>query len=296
MTRERTGRPGLAIITLTAIIAITAAWWALALWPVGAAAPEWLARTRAACFGAPPGGFPDAGGWILLIGEPAGMVAVFIALWRRSLRSELERLRQDRLWCVVASGIVVGGLAAFGMLSARVARAYSASRSVTRVEGGGVLTTLDLAPPLTTLIDQHGQPTSLGDVHGHRTLLTFAFGHCTTVCPLTVRDVLEARRAAGTPDVRLVVLTVDPWRDTADRLPYLAQHWGLERDDRVLSGDVAEVEATLNTLGVGRRRNELNGTVDHGSTVMLLDARGRIVWRIDGWAGSSVPRLLSASP
>ena len=47
----RAGRPGLALLTLVAIIAITAAWWALALWPVGASAPEWLARTRSACFG-----------------------------------------------------------------------------------------------------------------------------------------------------------------------------------------------------------------------------------------------------
>lgn len=285
MMRERTGRPGLAIITLTAIAAITAAWWALALWPVGASAPEWLARTRAACFGAPPGGLPDAGGWILLIGEPAGMAAVFMALWRHSLRSELERLRRDRVWRVVATGAVTLGLAGFALLGVRVTRAYQASRTVTRVEGGA-LTRLDVQAPLTTLIDQHGRPVVLGDVHGQRTLLAFAFGHCTTVCPTTIRDVIEARRAAGTPDVRLIVLTVDPWRDTPDRLPYLADHWELGPDDRVVSGDVVHVEATLDALGIGRRRNEMNGTVDHASTVMLLDTRGRIVLRIDGWAGS----------
>jgi cytochrome oxidase Cu insertion factor (SCO1/SenC/PrrC family) len=294
MTRERTARPGLAITTLTLIVAITAAWWALALWPVGAAAPEWLARTRAACFGARPGGLPDAGGWILLIGEPAGMAAVFIALWRQSLRSEIERLRRDRVWRVVASGVILVGLVAVALLGMRVARAYAASRPVTRVEGG-VLTRLDLEPPQSSLIDQHGQRVSLADVHGHRTLLTFAFGHCTTVCPTVVRDVLAARRAAGAPDVRLIVVTLDPWRDTPDRLPYLARQWELASGDRVLSGDVAEVEATLDALGVGRRRNEVNGAVDHASTVMLLDARGRIAWRIDGWGGS-VRQILSASP
>lgn len=290
MMRARTGRPGLALLTLTAIIAVTAAWWALALWPVGATAPEWLARTRAACFGARPGGFPDAGGWILLIGEPAGMAAVFIALWRESLRSELTRLRRDRVWRVAAGGVGIVALGAFTLLAVRVARAYSASRPVIRVEGG-IRTRLDLEPPLTTLIDQHGQPVSLGDVHGHRTLLAFAFGHCTTVCPTIVRDVLEARRAARASDVRLVVVTVDPWRDTPERLPYLAQQWELAPDDRVLSGDIAEVEATLDALGVGRRRNEVNGVVDHAPTVMLINARGRIAWRLDGWAGSVRPLL-----
>jgi protein SCO1/2 len=219
------------------------------------------------------------------------MAAVFIALWRQSLRVELARLRRDRVWRLVASGVVTLGLAAFALLGVRVARAYSASRPVTNVDGG-ILTRLDIEPPLTTLLDQHGQPLFLADVRGHRTLLAFAFGHCTTVCPTTIRDVLEARRAAGTSDVRLIVVTVDPWRDTPDRLAYLAEHWNLGPEDRVVSGDVAEVEATLDALGVGRRRNEVNGTVDHTPTVMLLDARGRIVWRLDGYTGA-VRRLLT---
>jgi protein SCO1/2 len=219
------------------------------------------------------------------------MAAVFIALWRQSLRSELERLRQDRVWRVVASGVVVIGLVAFAGLGMRVARAYSASRPPTRVEGG-LRTLLDIDPPPTNLVDQHGRRVSLGDDRGHRALLTFAFGHCTTVCPTTVRGLLDARRVAGASDVRLVVLTLDPWRDTPDRLPYLAQHWELAPDDLVVSGSVAEVEATLDALGIGRRRDDVNGSVDHASTVMLLDARGRIAWRIDGWTGS-VQHLLS---
>src|SRR5688500_19433216 len=81
----REERPGLALTALAAILVITAAWWALALWPA-AAEPEWLARTRAACFGSERGGLPDAGGWVLLVGEPIGMLVAPLAIGRRSPR------------------------------------------------------------------------------------------------------------------------------------------------------------------------------------------------------------------
>ena len=71
----------------------------------------------------------------------------------------------------------------------------------------------------------------------------------------------------------------------ADRLPYLAEHWSLGPDDRVLSGSVAEVTGALDALGVARWRNETSGVVEHPPTVMLLDQRGRIAWRLDGWWG-----------
>jgi len=286
VTRARTGRPGLALVTLSAIVAITAAWWALALWPAGAAAPEWLARTRAACFGAPPGGLPDAGGWILLVGEPIGMAAFFLAVWGRSVQSELERLRHDRVWRVVASAVVLSGLAAFGVLGLRVSRAYSAARPVARI-AGGLRTTLDKDPPAVTLVDQHGQRVSLAELRGQTVLLTFAFGHCTTVCPTIVNDLIAARRTSHRADVRLVVITLDPWRDTPDRLPYLAEHWGLAPGDRVLSGSVADVGMTLDALGIARARNEGTGTIDHTATVMLLSERGRLAWRLDGWWGDA---------
>ena len=282
--REHTGRPGLALLTLTSIVAITAAWWALALWPAGAAAPEWLARTRAACFGAPPGGLPDAGGWILLIGEPAGMFAVFFALWRRSLESELARLRRDPWWRAVAGVVVVAALAAVGTLGVRVSRALAATRPVARMTGG-VRTLLDIDPPTIPLVDQNGQRVSLADLRGQSVLLTFAFGHCTTVCPTIVHDLLAARRRTGRTDVTLVVLTLDPWRDTPDRLPSLTSYWGLAPGDRVMSGSVSAVTSTLDALGIARGRNATNGTIEHTSTVMLLTERGRLAWRADGWRG-----------
>jgi protein SCO1/2 len=215
------------------------------------------------------------------------MVVVFVTVWRQSLQSELERLRRDPLWRVLASAVVVAGLIASGLLSVRVVRAYASARPVTRTAGGGWRTVLDVEPPRTHLVDQTGQRVSLTDFRGQTVLLTFAFGHCTTVCPTIVNDLLAARRAAGRTGVRLVVLTLDPWRDTPERLPYLAEHWGLSPGDRVLSGSVSDVEAALTSLRVARGRNVTTGTIDHTATVMMLDESGRLAWRIDGWTGGA---------
>jgi hypothetical protein len=59
-------RARVALLALGAILVITASWWAMALWPVAASAPEWFLRTREVCFGATATGLPNAGGWLLL--------------------------------------------------------------------------------------------------------------------------------------------------------------------------------------------------------------------------------------
>lgn len=292
MTQPRVGRPGAASLALLLILAITAAWWALALWPAGAVEPAWLLRTRAACFGSAPGGLPDAGGWILLIGEPIGMLGVLLAVWGGALRDDLRRMRADRRWrfaMVGAGAVSLAGLAALGQRMAPATGLGTAPPA----SSPGTPTLVNVAAPAFVLTDQRGRRTSLEDFPGRPLLLTFAFGHCTTVCPTIVHDVRIARAAANRPEVPLLIVSLDPWRDTPARLPSLASGWKLGPEDRVLSGSVEEVERALDALAVGRRRNGTTGDIDHAGTVMILDSRGYIRWRLDGGWGR-VKELLAA--
>lgn len=283
VTRSIPRRPGSALIALLVIMVITAAWWALALWPLGAAEPEWLARTRGACFGSAPGGLPDAGGWILLIGEPLGMLGVLWVIWGSSLRADLESVRANRRWRMIAAGVAVLSLLGVASLGIRLARAESLTRAaIASIPGPPV--PLDIAVPAIPLTDQHGRRTTLGAWRGRTVLLTFAFGHCATVCPTVVHDLQGARRVAGRSDIPLVVITLDPWRDTPERLSTIAAHWSLAPDDLVLSGTIDEVERALDALSVGRRRDGNTGDIDHVATVMIMDSHGRIRWRIEGGA------------
>lgn len=284
-------RPGFALIALLSLVVITLAWWAIALWPTAGAEPEWLSRTRAACFGSEPGGLPNAGGWLVLVGEPLGMLALLLAVWGRSLGEDLRLLLVPGRWRALGGLFVLLVAIGAATLGARVVSAKSWA-SPPNGEGGAITTRLDIAIPVFTLTDQHGRRVALTDARRRPMLVTFAFGHCTTVCPTIVRDVAAARHASGRSDVRLVVVTLDPWRDTPERLPSIAARWPLRLDDLILSGSVAEVEAALNALGIGRRRNTTTGDIEHGGTVLLLDDRGKIAWRVDGdW--SSVRTLLA---
>ena len=78
------------------------------------------------------------------------------------------------------------------------------------------------------------------------------------------------------------MVTVDPWRDVPSRLRFLAGAWGLEGEDRFLSGPVPGVLATLQEFGIGVRRDERTGDVTHPGVVMVVDEEGRIAMRLDG--------------
>lgn len=289
MTTHRTGRPGTAVLALLVILVITAAWWALALWPAGATEPEWLTRTRGACFGSMPGGLPNAGGWVLLIGEPIGMFGILWAVWGDSLRADWARLRTSLRWATAVGAVVlvaVAGIAASGFRAAQAAVRLSAPI----VLGPGEPVQVGSNAPTDLLVDQNGATTSLAALGSEPIILTFAFGHCATVCPTIVHDLHSARQRAGRDDVPIVILTVDPWRDVPERLPSLSEHWAMGPGDMALSGEIAVVQRVLDTLGIGRQRNETTGDVDHSITVMLLN-KSQIVWRVEGGA-SRVEELL----
>jgi cytochrome oxidase Cu insertion factor (SCO1/SenC/PrrC family) len=85
---------------------------------------------------------------------------------------------------------------------------------------------------------------------------------------------------------RVVVVTLDPWRDTPSRLPALAKSYALGEDAFVLSGAVPEVEALLDRWNVARGRDTRTGEIAHPPLVYVLDADGRIAYAASG--GSDV--------
>ena len=283
MTRGDHPSSGPALAALAAIGAVTVAWWSLALWPVGPFAPDWIVRTREVCFGAARSGLPNAGGWLLLIGQPAGMLALLLVVWPAEVRAGLARVLA-RVSGQIAAG-VVGALVTAGLVSVavRVARAgtepFSAgpSRSL-----AAELTRVDDAAPAMALVDETGRTVTLEAYRGRPVLVTFAYAHCDTVCPLLVSDVLAA--AARLPEERpaVLIVTLDPWRDTPSRLGAIRTAWRLTADAHVLSGQPDVVDRTLNAWRVPRVRNARTGDVSHPSLVYVIGADGRVTYVVNG--------------
>lgn len=282
MTDRRAPRSPLAVVALAALLGTTAAWWALALWPIGADAPEWLARTREVCFGTTRTGLPDTGGWILLIGEPIGMLAVLSVVFGQELRAGLARLHESRSGRLASTLVLMATLTGLVATAHRVASVSGAGLGE-RFETATALPARGHAPaPPLALADQLGGRTRLVDFRGRWALVTFAFGHCEDICPVIVQSATRARADAGVAQVPLLVVTLDPWRDTPERLPSLATAWALGPEDRALGGSVEEVTAALDAWGIARVRDANTGDVAHGSTIVVIDPEGRVAWRLDG--------------
>jgi cytochrome oxidase Cu insertion factor (SCO1/SenC/PrrC family) len=271
------------------ILAATAAWWALALWPLPATAPEWLARTRWVCFGSAPQGLPNGGGWLLLLGQPLSMLLVLWVLWgdatRDGFRLLVRRTAGRGLVAAVAVAIAVG-LTAAGV---RVARARE--RGAADLPPAGTATRLDRPAPPLALVDHTGRPFTLEQISGRPAVVAFAFAHCATICPLIVREVLEAQALTADVAPAVVIVTVDPWRDTPARLPAIARHWELPPGAALLSGPVADVERTLAAWDIGITRDSLTGDVTHPGVVYVLGRTGRVAYAASGDA-SLLARLL----
>jgi cytochrome oxidase Cu insertion factor (SCO1/SenC/PrrC family) len=273
-------RRGWSRIALAGILAVTTVWWALALWPLPATAPEWLSRTRAVCFGSTPSGLPDTQGWMLLFLQPALMLGQAIAIWGRDLAADLGAMTRSRPGRLALAGVAIALLAAAGAAAARVhsATGVAAQAAESSRDTPGWIRVGRVAPPLE-LVGAGGAPVRLADLRGRPVFVAFAFAHCQTACPRLVHEVLTAQRAL--PDPVVIVVTLDPWRDTPSRIESIEERWGMEDDAWVASGSVPQVESTLEAWGIDRSRNPRNGDLVHIPRVFLIDRAGNLAYEAD---------------
>lgn len=286
MTRDVVAQGRLGVLGLGVWLAATGAWWSLALWPMAPETAQVLLRARAVCFNTGPSGLPTSSGWLLLIGQPVGMLAVMMVIWGDSVRAGIAALRASRAGRTVlltTVALLLGGIAA-----AAVRVSLALPGTVALVDEPPPQTYPRLGRPLPDfeLVDQTGASVTPASATGRVTLLTFAFGHCETVCPAVVHQagevtrILAERHAERAPQVW--VLTLDPWRDTPARLPSLATQWMLPAGSRALSGPAPEVERLLDALGVARRRDLDSGDILHPALVFLIDENGSLAYASTG--------------
>jgi protein SCO1/2 len=212
------------------------------------------------------------------------MIALLIAVAGADLRSGL-RLLTSRVGGQLATGVTLAAIVAG--LAATAVRVRTAGVEVFSTQTSDVvaqLTRINDAPPAMSLIDQSGRTMTLASLRGRPVLVTFAFGHCATVCPLVVADVLAAQRLIEDQPPIVLVITLDPWRDTPGRLPSIAESWNLTADAHLLSGSPDDVERALNAWRVPRTRNQKTGDIIHPRIVYVVNADGRISYVVNGGA------------
>jgi protein SCO1 len=128
-----------------------------------------------------------------------------------------------------------------------------------------------------SLVDHTGAQVGRAALTGRPSLVFFGFTHCPDVCPMTLALLARVRQAAAVEDLRLVLVSVDPERDSPEALArYVA---AFDTDILGLTGEPDAIRAVAADFGVAVVRVDMPGdtyTVDHSAAVFLLDRRARL--------------------
>lgn len=134
-----------------------------------------------------------------------------------------------------------------------------------------------------TLTDQNNQPFTLSRQQGKVVLLFFGYTYCPDVCPMTLSAWKQVQGALGDDarNVRFVYVTVDPKRDTLERLK---SHLEIFSDDFIgLTGSEKALNEVYSKFGVFREiekfaDSETDYLVNHTARIFVFDRDGR--WRL----------------
>ena len=129
-----------------------------------------------------------------------------------------------------------------------------------------------------SLIDHHGSPFTREDLIDQWTLIFFGFTHCPDICPTTMAELAELKeQLVGTEasDARVVMLSVDPARDTPERLAQYVPYFNA--DFIGVTGDFTDILSFAQRLNAPFRKvSEPDGAyqMEHSANVMLMNPRG----------------------
>ena len=122
----------------------------------------------------------------------------------------------------------------------------------------------------------------LSDQRGKIVLLYFGFTHCPDVCPTTLVDVKRAFAELGesAKEVVLVFITVDPERDTVEKMAEYAT--AFHPDFIALSGTEEDLAPIYERYGVYREKEKVESEIDylyaHTAIIYVIDKAGK--WRM----------------
>lgn len=144
--------------------------------------------------------------------------------------------------------------------------------------------------------DQQGLTLRLDDLRGRPRVVALVYTSCAHACPMILKDMkrIEGELKAAGVDAGYVMVSIDPDRDTPQRLAEYALSTRLDPNDwTLLTGSDDGVLELAALLGV-RYRRVSDTDFEHSNVITLLDEEGRIVYRQVG-LGSEPAALVKAA-
>lgn len=132
-----------------------------------------------------------------------------------------------------------------------------------------------------TLTTTTGEPMSLSDFRGKYVVLFFGYTSCPDVCPTTLSDIQQMLKELGAKraeDVQVVMVTVDPERDTAQQLAAYLHYF--DPSFIGMTGSVADIQPVAKQFGIFFEKapssDKNNYVVDHTAVVTIIDPKGYV--------------------
>jgi protein SCO1/2 len=127
-----------------------------------------------------------------------------------------------------------------------------------------------------SLTDQSGHPLSLHELRGKTVLLFFGYTHCPDVCPLTLAKLDRAFTEIGAKpeQVRVVMVSIDPTRDTPQALASYLQRYGPAFSG--VTGVPSQIAALAAAYGVDADPTAGGAHGMHTAAIFGIDRDGRL--------------------
>ncbi len=126
----------------------------------------------------------------------------------------------------------------------------------------------------------NGQRIGLEDYRGKLVLLFFGYTYCPDVCPTTLAELAQAMKLLGpkAEQVQVIMISLDPERDTPERLAQYVAHFSPAFLGATGTGDEIAVVATLYGIffAKGEGTRATGYSVDHTASVMVIDETGHL--------------------
>ena len=130
------------------------------------------------------------------------------------------------------------------------------------------------------LPDATGQQRTLADFKGKVVVVFFGYTQCPDVCPTTMAELAEVKRALGTDGAKVqgVFITIDPERDTPELLKAYVANFG--PDFVALRGSPEQLKTLAKDFKVFYAKvpgkAEGSYTMDHTAGSYIFDTQGRV--------------------
>jgi protein SCO1 len=130
-----------------------------------------------------------------------------------------------------------------------------------------------------------GKRIKLGYMRGKIQLVAMVYTSCEYTCPRIVADMIRLEKAVSAQfgdQVGLVLVTIDPERDTPDKLRAFAEKSNLDPDKwLLLQGQDQDILELAALLGVQFKKTS-NTDFSHSNLITVLNKEGEIIHRQEG--------------